>query len=909
MALQPGSNLGPYEIIEAIGAGGMGEVYRAHDTRLDRSVAIKVLPAHMSENEELRGRFEREARTISSLNHPHVCSLFDIGREGDVDFLVMEFIDGETLADRLANGRDRTDTGGLRTDEMLRIGAEIAEALDAAHRAGIVHRDLKPGNIMLTRAGVKLLDFGLAKIMETGAADPVSTLTQMATHAGTPQPITQAGTILGTFQYMAPEQLEGREADARSDLFSFGAILYEMATGKKAFEGQSQASLIAAILERDPAPISQVAPLTPPALENLVKACLAKDPEDRVQTAHDMLLQLRWIIEGGSMAGIPAPVAAHRRRAARLPWIVAGALGVLAAVLAFVLLTRDHPERMRMATSIRLPDDSPAILGGGGHLSISPDGRQVAYAAVSEEGSFNLWIRSIENPAPRSMPGTEGAAYPFWSPDSRHVAYFANGSLRKIPASGGPSVTLCPAPNARGGAWGVSDRIVFAPERGGGIFTLPASGGDPVPVTDVSTGADVDSHRFPCFLPDGEHFVYLSSPNNDVAELRVASLDGSVNEKLADLESSARYANGHLLYARGSTLIAAPFDPKSRKFTGDAITILEPMASSTGWGRADFDVSQNGILVYSSEVSQTGSRLTSYDRDGSTVASVENDFGMDDLALSPDGNRVAFMRADAEGRDIDVWIYDLGRETYSRLSLTGTADDPVWSPDGRRVVYADGSEIYRRLASGAGERELVGKNALDKVPHDWSRDGRWIVYSRVTLDEYENLAAIDLEGEAPEPDSLERWIGKPVTLLATPYREVQAALSPDVKWMAYTSNASGRLEVYVQSFPDLEEKWQISTNGGGMPRWRGDGREIYFMSLDSEIMAVAVTPASDGGLAIGEVRKLFDTNMGNPVGIRTHQYAVRDDGELFVVIERPAAADRGGKHWNLVTNWDLVLGE
>ncbi|NNE08060.1 MAG: hypothetical protein HKN20_05805, partial [Gemmatimonadetes bacterium] len=419
-------------------------------------------------------------------------------------------------------------------------------------------------------------------------------------------------------------------------------------------------------------------------------------------------------------------------------------------------------------------------------------------------------------------------------------------------------------------------------------------------------------------LPDGEHVVYLSmSPEN--AELRVASLDGSVDRKLMDTQSNARYANGHLLHTRGNTLIATPFDPKSLTATGDGLTILEPVAMSPNWGRADFDVSQNGVLVYSREIAETGSRIVTYARDGRTLASAENPFGMDDFTLSPDDGRLAFMRSDPVEGDYDVWIYDLNRETYSRLSLSGTADDPVWSPDGRHVVFADNRQLYRRLASGAGEQELVGSSPEDKVPHDWSRDGRWIIFSIVTGSSLEDLVAIDLEGEAPEPDSTETWIGKPVTVLATPYRETQAALSPDARWIAYASDASGEIEVYVQSFPDLEEKWQISTDGGGMPRWRGDGRELYFANLDRAIMAVEITPegggaAGDGSgggrkLAIGDVRKLFDTNMDRSVYIRTHQYVVTDDGETFIVGERPAAAERGGSHWELVTNWDVVLGE
>jgi len=910
----------------------MGEVYRAHDTRLDRSVAIKVLPAHLSSNAELRSRFEREARTISSLNHPHVCSLYDIGNESDVDFLVMEYIEGETLADRLESGKDRTESGGLQTQEALRLGAEIAEALDAAHRKGIVHRDLKPGNVMLTRTGVKLLDFGLARIMELPEG-PTSSLTQMATHAASNDPITQQGTILGTFQYMSPEQLEGGTADARSDIFALGGLLYEMATGKRAFEGKSQASLIAAILERSPEPMSQVAPFTPPALENLVKACLSKDPDDRVQTAHDVLLQLRWIIEGGSQAGIPAPVAAHRKRALRLPWILAAVFAVTTAVFAYMTLTVEKPVRVKTTTDIRTAENSPMVTWFGGHLALSPDGRHVAYVAFSE-GSFTLWVRSLDNPIPRLINGTESATYPFWSPDSKTIAYFSTGKLRKIPVGGGPAVTLCSAGFARGGAWSKNGMIVFAPSPTAPLVAVSAAGGTPVEVTQM--GSTTNSHRFPCFLPDGEHFVYVATGTGADRELRVGSLDGSVDRELFQIDSNARYANGHLLHVRENTLIATPFDSKALQVVGEGAAIAEPIATSANYSRADFSVSQNGVLVHAEGTGDVGSNLVTYDREGTQLGSLENDIGIDDPVLSLDATRLAFMRSDARQGDIDVWTYDLRREVFSRLSYSGNADDPVWSLDGKHIIYADNGNLYRKLASGAGEAHLIYASARDKVTHDWSRDGRWVVYSVVSTDEFENIWVIDLEGEAPEPEGgtvvqqdvssrdetgqpatsgfarpgstvpTEKGVGKPMVLIRTPYRETQAALSPDARWIAYASDASGQMEVYIQSFPGLAGKWQVSNAGGAMPRWRGDGKELFFINPEREMMAADITATHDE-LTVGTVEKLFTTRMHRSPSIRTHQYVVRDDGNLFIVADRPTAADRGGSFAHLIVNWDTDL--
>ncbi|HEY1435788.1 MAG TPA: protein kinase [Thermoanaerobaculia bacterium] len=499
MTLSAGTRLGPYEIVAPIGAGGMGEVYKARDTRLERTVAVKVLSAHLAANEELRQRFEREAKTISQFSHPHICSLYDVGREGDTDYLVMEFLEGESLADRLAKGP-------LPTEQILRYGIEIADALDKAHRQGIVHRDLKPGNIMITKSGVKLLDFGLAKPLTAAGARPVSGASVMATEAQVSQPLTERGTVLGTFQYMAPEQLEGGDADGRSDIFAFGAVLYEMATGRKAFTGKSQASLIGSILRDDPPPVSEVAPMVPPALNRVVKTCLAKDPEDRFQTAHDAKLQLEWIAEGGSQAGLPAPVIARRKNREKLAWGVAAVAILAAAALAFGFWKRTPKPPRVVRFEIAIP---PSILSID-TPRISPNGQTLAFNATDAEGKTQIWIRPLNALAAQPLPGTEGTTRPFWSPDSRYLGFFSGGKLQKIDVTGGPPTKLCDAPTGSDGTWSPQGVILFDGAGTDPIQRVSAAGGTPA----VAVKADAERKElqigWPEFMPDGNHFIYMA---------------------------------------------------------------------------------------------------------------------------------------------------------------------------------------------------------------------------------------------------------------------------------------------------------------------------------------------------------------------------------------------------------------
>ncbi|HET9794868.1 MAG TPA: protein kinase, partial [Thermoanaerobaculia bacterium] len=573
MTLSAGTRLGPYEIVSLLGAGGMGEVYRAIDTRLDRAVALKVLPRELSETPGFRQRFEREAKAISQLSHPNICALFDLGSEGGAEYLVMELLEGQTLADRL-------EKGPLPIDQVLRFGTEIAAALDRAHRAGIVHRDLKPGNVMLTRTGVKLLDFGLAKAVAKAPVEDGSGLSALPTAAPESRPLTEEGTILGTFQYMAPEQVEGREADARTDIFALGCVLYEMATGRKAFTGRSRAGLVAAILERDPGPISAALPMAPPALDRLVQGCLEKDPDDRWQSAHDVMAQLRWIAQGGSQAGVPAPVTARRRSRERTAWIAAG-LAVIAAIGFAAAWLRRAPANAGVVRSTVLPPAGSRFAFSGdnaGPLTISPDGKTLAFLAVGNDRP-RLYVRPLDADEPVALPGADGASFPFWSPDSRSLGFFADGKLKRVDLSApGSSTTICAAPNARGGTWGADGTILFAPDTRSAIFRVPASGGTPSPVTKLDASSH-STHRWPAFLPDGRHFLFFAGDHNDTrsdkAGARFASIDAPGDRAVVHTLANALYAGGKLLFLRGNTLIAESFDPRAGNLSGEPRPVAE----------------------------------------------------------------------------------------------------------------------------------------------------------------------------------------------------------------------------------------------------------------------------------------------------------------------------------------------
>jgi len=650
MTLTAGRKLGPYEIVAPLGAGGMGEVYRARDTGLEREVAVKVLPQHLSDHPEVRSRFEREAKTVSALNHPHICILHDVGREGETDYLVMELVEGETLAQRLTRG-------AMAPGEVLRLGIQIADALDRAHRAGIVHRDLKPGNVMLTKSGAKLMDFGLARA--TGLAGPgsgsgatMAALTQSPTVAA---PLTAEGTIVGTFQYMAPEQLEGKEADARSDLGALGCVLYETATGTRAFEGKSQASLIASIMGSEPAPIGRVAPLAPPGLEQVVRACLAKDPEERIQTAHDVKLQLQWIAQGGSQAGVPAPVAARRRSRERLAWSVAGlALADSLALVAVIWVRWPAPPRVT-----RFAVGEPEATNGISWPRVSPDGTMLAFLATDSLGVQRIWVRPLDALDAHPLAGAEGNARPFWSPDSRFLAFISDGKLRKVPVSGGPAVTLSDAPGGYDGSWGRGDVILFDGGPTDSIRAVSGAGGVPRPATTIDHAHGDNQHGWPFFLPDGRHFLFVAyQPTATAGTIRLGTLGSLETRVIGHTDGRVEYAPpGYLLYPSGGTLLAQPFDPHSGKTRGDPVPVGEDVAM--GGAQGDFSVSSQGVMAYRSEKAAQQSHLIWVTREGKPVGEAAPPGAYHDIALSPDGTHVAIAIVSGQPAHEDIWVRDI----------------------------------------------------------------------------------------------------------------------------------------------------------------------------------------------------------------------------------------------------------
>ena len=718
MTLVSGTRLGPYEIVAPIGAGGMGEVYKARDTRLERTVAVKVLPSHMSASPEVRLRFEREAKTISQLSHPHICALYDVGRENDVEYLVMEYLEGETLSDRLAKGP-------LPLEQTLRYGVEIADALDKAHRQGIVHRDLKPANVMITKSGVKLLDFGLAKAMPPSAQQ--SSLTALPTQQG----LTQEGTILGTFQYMAPEQLEGKDADARTDIFAFGAVLYEMATGKKAFAAASQASLITAIMSAEPPSIASVQPMSPAALDRVVKTCLAKDPEDRWQSAADIKRELRWIGEG-SAAGVAAPaaVATRRRSRERIAWAVAAAAVLCGAGVALVARRPvSAPELVRFTI---VPPPGQRL---SDTIALAPDGRRVLILLKDVGGTTSIWIRGFDTLGMRRLPGTDGARYPMWSPDGGDVAFFSEAKLKRTSAEGGPVRTICDAGSGFGGSWSREGTILFTKEFGTPIVAVAASGGTPRQVTRFDTATGDVAHFFPEFLPDGRHFVFVArNLDPEKTEIRVGSLDDKAVRRLFHADSAAIYADpGYLLFARDNAVFAWKFDAAGLKLSGEAFPAFETAQYRTEENRLLASAAA-GRVVYIPWSARR--RLVWVDRKGRETGTVGDVAFFEDLRISNDGGRIAVARRDSDhGQNLDLWVYDADRGTGTRLTSERSDEfSPIWAPDGERLIYVSdrgGSgfyDLYEHAIGGGADKTLL-TTKQDKIFPSLSKDGRELLFT------------------------------------------------------------------------------------------------------------------------------------------------------------------------------------
>lgn len=879
----------------------MGEVYRARDARLDRSVAIKVLASHLVSSPEVKQRFDREARALSALNHPNICQIFDVGSQNGTDYLVMEFLEGETLANRLRKGP-------LPLADVLRIGAEIADALQRAHRAGIVHRDLKPGNIMLTKSGAKLMDFGLAKPSSLGktsdsGAGPLLSATMTVTAGSPVTPLTSAGTIIGTIQYMSPEQIAGQEADARSDIFCLGCILYEMLTGKRAFEGKSQISVASAILEKDPEPVAKFQPLTPPALEHVVQTCLAKTPDCRWQSASDVANELRWIAATGPTLEKLDPGQSTRRRQ-NLLW--AAAVGALLGLLLWSNVREKSAAPTQIIRSF-LPPPADTVFDFTGDFSGPPvirrDGTAIAFSARTEKERDFLWVQSLNDGTPRKLDGTEGASFPFWSYDGKYIGFFADGHLKKVATFGGPVTVLTEASNPRGGSWNQDNIIIFEPDYRDTLWQISASGGTPTPLTKFDAGKHT-THRWPQFLPDGKHFLFFATNHSGNSEqgIYLGNLaDGSFKHVL-DTDSDARYASGYLLYHVQSQLLAAKFDLNSGTVSGEPFTLVNFVEYDAGTWHTTFTVSENGLLLYEHGTKALGTELYWKDRSGKSINPVgERTFFKGSGRVSPDGKRLAIAMGDPEA---DIWVFDLARGTRTRLTFGGgTHLMPSWSADGQRIVYVkqngntvfSGTSLRSRLANGGGQEETLLESAPDQqtlLMPQWSSDSRYLLHMEQHGPTGAAVWALPLTG-----DKKPFLLAKAQSPLG---RIIQYRLSPDDRWLCYTSTDSGREEVYVTHFPSGEGRWQISQTGGTFPAWRGDSKEIYFVGLDGAIHAATVNPLKDE-FDLEQVRPLFRVNYTAPVG---NAFDNAPDGQHFVVTELPQGIPTP---LVLVTNWLLDL--
>ena len=799
----------------------------------------------------------------------------------------MEYLEGETMADRLRKG-------ALPLDQALKTGAEVAEALHKAHRSGVVHRDLKPGNIMLTKSGAKLMDFGLAKPAGP-AVPPSSGLTRTLDSS----PLTAEGTVVGTFQYMSPEQVEGNEADPRSDIFALGAVLYEMVTGKRAFEGKTTASVLAAVLERQPAPINSFQPMSPPDLDHAVKKCLAKDPEERWQSAGDLASQLRWIAEAGSQAAISArPAAAQRTRERALT--AAAVLFALATIIfGLAYFRRPAHEAPAFRTSI-LPPENNSFLNGvaSSGFALSPDGTRLAFVAQSVEGMTNLWVRPLNTLAAQALAGTENASSPFWSPDGQAIGFFAAARMKRIPAAGGPVQEICDAPIGRGGAWNAQGTIVFSPNIGTPLFRVSANGGIPVQVTRLDASRGETTHRWPEFLPDGQHFLYLgrSLANEKTSAVFVGSLDASPPRLLLETRGGARYAApGYVLFVRKSTLMAQRFDTRSLTLVGEPVPIAGDVFTQGNVLRDSFDVSQTGQLIYQNVGSGGDTQLAITDRSGKVLSVPGPSGNYTGVRLSPDGQKAAVQENDLVSGDTTLWIYDLRTNVRTRFTFApGINGSATWSPDGSQIAFASNRvntlNIYVKPTTGAAEEKLLFQSTTDQRPRSWSPDGRYLAFEERGSG-IPQAFVLPLFGDR-----------KPFALLDVPYVTVQPEFSPDGRWLAYTSQEASRLEVYVTSFPDAKGKWQVSSGGGSGPHWRQDGRELFYSAPDGVLMAAEVSTAG-GSFAVGAVKPLPGRRslvLFTAAGTGG-SYDVFPDGQRFIVTTvKPEAMH---SPLTLVTNW------
>jgi len=865
------NRIGPYEIVAPIGSGGMGEVYRARDSKLGRDVAVKILSEALTSDADYIARFEREAQVLAALNHPNIASIYGL-EDGAI---VMELVEGATLADRIAEGP-------IPPAEALGIAKQIAGALDAAHEKGIIHRDLKPANIKVTPEGVvKVLDFGLAtaaQVSPTASANPAAspTLTIRAT---------QAGVIMGTAAYMSPEQAAGKPVDRRADIWSFGVVLYEMLTGRRLYDGETLSHTLAHVLTMEP-DWTMLPKSTPAGARRLLQHCLIKDPKKRLRDIGDA-----WTIMDETEERGPAaqPPPARRSRYERIAWAIA----CLALLIALGIVARRHFSEQSSVARLSLLAPEKTSFVSRSHPTLSPDGRKLTFIVASETGT-QLWLRDMDSLVARPLPGSSDANDPFWSPDSRFIGFFSQGKLKKVEVAGGPAQTICDAPQGRGGTWNQNGVIVFTPAGTEPLYRVAAAGGKPARVTELDPSHNERSHRFPWFLPDGRHFVYLARTRaSEENAIYVGDLESKERKQIVAVDSSAIYVpQGFLLFVRERTLFAQPFDTGRIRTTGDPFPIAEQVDLDANNSKGDFSASLNGVLVYFSRGAGTAP-LTWYDREGRPFGTLATRGGSSHgVAVSPDGATVAVDEADPSSGKFDIWLHVLARNTTTRFTFDpGQNINPVWSPDGGQLAFVSRRKgqwlIVRKSADGSGSEEILLTSPNSVVTHDWSRDGHYLVFGRMvdTID----LWVLPLSGDR-----------KPFPYLATPFNEFAGKLSPDVRWMAYTSDESGRNEVYVQSFPTPRSKIQISTTGGSRPLWSRDGKELFYLALDRRLMAVEMKTGPKFEAA--SPKSLFPTG----VSMALQNFDISPDGRRFLV-PSPPAAETGAVPLTVVLNWPAAL--
>ncbi len=879
----------------------MGVVYKAQDLSLDRFVALKFLPPHLNASEQDKARFNLEAKAASALNHPNICTIHAIENVDNQMFLVMEFVDGQTL-------RERKTSGSISLKQAIDIGIQIADGLAAAHEKGIVHRDIKPENIMIRKDGIaQVMDFGLAKLRAGGGISK----------------LTKAGSTVGTVGYMSPEQVQGQEADHRSDIFSLGAVLYELFTEQLPFKGVHETALMYEIVNVDPPPMSAVRADIDPALDAIVLECLAKDPSERYQAVAEVGKELRRFKRESSRSRIsrvsnvrdvykspsgsvqtpalqqsePEPTQVKKGRSVVL--LSTSIVFLLTTVLLGYLYWKNSSKEMQPVRFIIPPPEKGAFLSDV--PVISPDGLKIAFSARDSSGKSFIWVRPLSSIIASPLSGTDEGNFPFWSPDSRFLGFFQNGKLKKIEVAGGPTQTITDAPQGRGAAWGSAGVIVFASNFSGGLSQVSEAGGTSTVVTVLDTLRREDSHRWPSFLPDGHHFTYLGrSTDDEKTGLYLGSIDSKETKLLSPAKSNAVYAfPGYLLFVVERSLMAQQFDAGKGEVNGQAFPIAEDVGFNSAWTYGSFSASTNGVIAMGMAGGATGNRqFVWYDRTGKRLEKAGTAGALFDFALSPDEKRVTFRRVDPQTRNNDLWILDLIRQTESRFTFSQTVDDdPVWSPDGNKVLFDSNPDgppnLHQKVSTGAGSNELLLKSSIPNWPLDWSSDGRYILYESEDTKTKGDLWIYPIGGDK-----------KPFPFVQTEALEYTGKFSPDGHWIAYSSDESSKMEVYVQAFPITQGKWQVSTGGGGAPQWSRDGKQIYYIAPDKNLMEVDVKGVGTS-FEQGIPKLLFNVDVDSYQA--PNRYAVTKDGKRFLV--NTSVEGTSLKPIMVVLNWTAELAK